>query len=182
MNIHLPPILFTRYQGFHHSPIAIFDKWMTLFWEGRPSHLSICSGIFSSDAAVSRSWRCLWNQLGNPQKETSRILANSRHKESSETTKDRESLLLMEDFHLGQLNPRCRIRIVVSVIARRSPNRNNYDFIGMFTFGKHPKCFADDGWPMLRHLLCRCLCFQSNRSIFGMSSTGFCMNCWTFWS
>ena len=40
----------------------------------------------------------------------------------------------------GQLNPRCRIRIVVSVIARRSPNRNDYDFIGMFTFGKHPKC------------------------------------------
>ena len=44
-----------------------------------------------------------WNQFGNPQKEASGILANSRHKESStrpmaETRKDRESLLLMKDF------------------------------------------------------------------------------------
>ena len=100
MNIHLDTTYFVhQIPGF--SPIAIFDKWVTLFWEGRPSHLSICTGIFSSDAAVSQSWRCLWNQLGNPQKETSRILANSRHKESSETTKDRESLPLIEDFRLG---------------------------------------------------------------------------------
>ena len=47
--------------------------------------------------------------------------------------------MLMQISVWGQLNPRCRIRIVVSDIARRSPNSYNYDFIGMFTFGKHPK-------------------------------------------